>query len=1259
MNLLKQIEASLKGINQARFQDLVNHLLHVKGYTFIGAPGSVVAKEKTSKGVPDSFFILGDKYVFVECTTQEKLGGAKSFIEKLLKDVEHCFNVQATKIAKEEIEQIILACNEEITPSDLKQLKEKIGEYSSNANLEVYDIQNLPMHIYGFPGLSEQYLGVTIVKGEIYNLSDFLLKTEKGLQPSLTNQFIGREEELKKSIELIHSTDILLLSGASGVGKSKLAVAVLEEVSKTGFIPIVIQSSAVPLWDDFVNLFQNGRDYIILFDDANKSVQNLTYLLDFIQKPKTYRLKVVITSRDYVKQQILQRLNNSRFREVTVGNFKDKEIEEIILKVLPNLQHHLEIKNKIIELSKGNARVALMATYSVTPDSEMNYLSNPVTLYEKYFEKISEEIEAFSKSINLQALAIVSFFGVLNRENTEIRTILENEFGIDWDELWSAILHLHSHEILDIHSNEVVKVSDQVLATFAFYKCFLDNTTAVINYEKWLSVFISSHAGRIRNSIVDINNTFNYHHVKELVQPYLQKFLAKQLNDEQLYSFFSIFWFYKGYDTLLYLQKWITSLTPEPENTSLEFTYVHNNHTTPSKHFELLTNFWNHPDELLKPSINMCLQLVEIQPSRLPECLKFLNDHFSYKWADVSYGYLRQNTLLDTLLSPNSNLTQQAIANGMFLNIIERLLGWHFTEYGPSKGMSFTIYNFDLHNSPELTALRCKMLDGFYSTFDDNNEQCRKVLHKLMWPGGNIDNAVLLAEIHIYEKLIVNKLSTLQYGHCKFVRKLAKKIFADTAEYPLSWLPFINAEILNLSKFLKTDWKDRREKTIDQLQEEKQEEFKRFFSEMNWPEIEKFLYSIDNFYKQQSNSSLWEIEAAVTDIFIAIANKGKPEIKNALEMFFAGKLSISLQTRIIYHILNNNILTAKEFSEMIHKYEFVGRPFWTTTLLNAMPREQADTEFLQLLIETFKNATSPLPVLRMKDYIKFGNPFEVLKNQNLELSNSNHNIISYLTEILLNKVESHKVSFGWEFCQSCAEYFTNKIDLLRRAFIYLKQNEQHFDYDGKEFEAVLALDSNFLIHYLEQGDVTFDYLSFKFEDFKLDKIWALPEYERIINKAIDIIISKVPYFSNYAHAVTTLFTLKEPDESLLQKVYSFISKFIRANISNKQHILVIMNVVLHQFPGQFIKYLREILLLNTDVGYLKSMFLTKGGAYSGSRVPHIQHEIDFCKEITEMIKGLPNVLNYAEHIHYIEQKVEWLKKDIQEEQRREFLEHFE
>ncbi len=106
MNTITQIENALQAINQASFQTLINHLLHLEGNKFIGSPGAVVGKEKTSKGTPDSFFVNGDNYIFVECTTKERIGESKSFFEKLSKDIDHCFNEIETTINKEKIETV-------------------------------------------------------------------------------------------------------------------------------------------------------------------------------------------------------------------------------------------------------------------------------------------------------------------------------------------------------------------------------------------------------------------------------------------------------------------------------------------------------------------------------------------------------------------------------------------------------------------------------------------------------------------------------------------------------------------------------------------------------------------------------------------------------------------------------------------------------------------------------------------------------------------------------------------------------------------------------------------------------------------------------------------------------------------------------------------------------------------------------------------------------------------------------------------------
>ncbi|WJS95284.1 hypothetical protein NYQ10_02240 [Flavobacterium johnsoniae] len=1257
MNTITQIEIALRAINQASFQTLVNHLLYLQGNKFIGAPGAVVGKEKTSKGTPDSFFVNEEKYIFVECTTQEKLGKSKSFFEKLIKDIDHCFKEDVTTIAKNKIEKVILACNEKITAEEHNLLNNKVKSYNPDTMFEVLNIQNLPMLIFDIPKLAEEYLNIKMIKGDIYTLDQFLLKTEKGLQPSLTNEFIGREEELKNSIEALKKYDVLLLSGGAGVGKSKLAVKILEELSKDNYVPIVIQSSGVSLWDDYQHLFSRGKQHIILFDDANKSINNLNYLLSKLEGSKSYSAKVIVTSRDYVKKQVSVSLDNYPYKEFNIPEFKDEEIGKIIVTALPNLQYHSDIKRKIVDLAKGNARVALMATYSVTPDSETNYLSSPVLLYEKYFKKISEDIGVFNNPIILKSLAIVSFFGVLDRNNEELKNILSIKFGINWNELWTAIIELHNNEILDVYSNEIVKVSDQVLATYAFYKCFIDDQSTTINYAEWIGAFIEKFSNRIRATLIDVNNTFVYHHVKDLVLPHLNEVIKQVNSDEELYAFYNLFWFYKGRDCLLYLKKWIEDLPKEEQPEKLTFSYEHNDHTRATKHFELLKDFWNHPNELLKPSLELALAMLNKQPSRLPEILKFIHEDFNYKLEDREHGYLRQNMLFDILIDEKLSDIEKSFANGIFLNLSEALLGWHYTQFASAKGHAFTIYNFDLYKSDELMKLRERILNQIYRLFDSENQQIQKILHQIIRPGGNIDKSIYVDELPIYQKLISEKLDNKQYAHCKFVSVLAKQLTKAGTVYPEDWNKFIESDIRKLSKFLKYDWEYKRDKSLRESEEEKRKEFDDFVRANGWEYLEKFLINIDALSKQQKDNNVWHIESAVTDIYISIARKGKSEFEKALRLFFSGKVVFPLRSTVVNVALLENTMTGQELINIMSDYEFKGKPYWESVLLTMLPKEQINENFLELLLNNFKNSDDYVYIHRMLDYLKYETIFDSYKEKIPELEN--HNIITCITSIMLNKVRKTRRDFGFHFCAECAPYFNNHPQLLKNAYWAQYEIDSHFDYDGKELKAILDIDRAFINDSLKNDVIGLDYSSkIRLENINTDYIWEYPEYEELIEDLLITILNKDIYILFIEDDINSLFRFRNANEKRTEKVKALIFNLTQKHSNNEKLLLMLVEVIYCNYRDWFVEFFKEFLLLIKGVEITKQISFGRSSSTTGSWVPVYQKKIEFYQDILTMINTLPNILDYSEHIDYFEQKIIWKRKDIEREQKRDFMEEF-
>lgn len=120
---------------------------------------------------------------------------------------------------------------------------------------------------------------------------------------------------------------------------------------------------------------------------------------------------------------------------------------------------------------------------------------------------------------------------------------------------------------------------------------------------------------------------------------------------------------------------WININYKKDHCRNCEFSYEHNDHTKASKYFDLLINFWNHPNELLKLATELSIELVAKTTKRLPEFLKFINDHFSYKVEDLHNGFQRQNILLEILSTENRSSLHREIANGTLLNIWENSTG--------------------------------------------------------------------------------------------------------------------------------------------------------------------------------------------------------------------------------------------------------------------------------------------------------------------------------------------------------------------------------------------------------------------------------------------------------------------------------------------------------------------------------------------------------------------------------------------------------
>ena len=84
-SIISQIEYALKVCNGDKFANLSRIYLSYR-FPNVHSSGFALGKEESKSGTPDNFIPYEDYYIFNEITAQ-----SKGLLEKLKKDIQHCF----------------------------------------------------------------------------------------------------------------------------------------------------------------------------------------------------------------------------------------------------------------------------------------------------------------------------------------------------------------------------------------------------------------------------------------------------------------------------------------------------------------------------------------------------------------------------------------------------------------------------------------------------------------------------------------------------------------------------------------------------------------------------------------------------------------------------------------------------------------------------------------------------------------------------------------------------------------------------------------------------------------------------------------------------------------------------------------------------------------------------------------------------------------------------------------------------------------
>ncbi len=651
MNRLSIIKNQLKLISGEDFQELCDCFLSLRhrGYKAFTRSGAHDTKQKTTRGTPDSFFLMPNGlYLFVESTTKEHKGN--ELIKKLQNDISECLNEGKTKIRRNKIQEIILCYNSNLKAHEIEDV-----------NKEAIEVLGRPPRHYGLSDLANEiflhhknlvhdYLGLSIDTGQVVSLESFIEEYDNGKQKLATplgGTFLHRAQELESLKTQLSAQDIVIISGPAGVGKSKLALEAIRHFLENylDYNAFAISPKGTDLIGDLGTYFGGDESSILLVDDVNR-VDKFQQILGFYRSMKPGQLKLVLTVRDYALENVRAWMAAYTSSIIEIKGFEDKEISEIIE------QEPFEVRNgdyqyKINRIAKGNARLAVMMAMLAKEANSLDSLNNVADLFEQYFETFVSDEDSFKDVRVLKTLGILSFFYTLPyKDGIELNSITE-AFNISGDELREAYDRLHQLDLIQL-KYEHAKIGEQNLSTYFFYKVFLKDQ--LLSFEKLFLSFFDKQEHRFRDTVIPAYQNLDPESVRNSIKPTLLKYLARVSDyEDKTFKFLNFSWEFLPDETITYLESRIDSF-PKLEIVDCNTKYETNDFSNKQeKHLKLLSKFFK-DISTSGDALDLSFEFVQRFPEHLAEFVYNIDHKYNFIRTDYQNHFVRQQELVEYLV---------------------------------------------------------------------------------------------------------------------------------------------------------------------------------------------------------------------------------------------------------------------------------------------------------------------------------------------------------------------------------------------------------------------------------------------------------------------------------------------------------------------------------------------------------------------------------------------------------------------------------
>ncbi|PFZ72396.1 hypothetical protein COL72_11205 [Bacillus toyonensis] len=1149
--------------------------------------------DKTTIGVPDTYYFdeNNKKYVLV------MYGTRKDSTSKLENDIKDA--ITKSKLNTLEIKEII-CCH---TSSNIPVEKDRnLRKLANPIELKLIGIDTISQDLLRpfYQDLTNEYLNITKGTEQVWRWNQFIdIHDKSKTNAPLTNDFIGEKETIKKIIDNLTTKSIVLLAGKSGTGKTRLAIEVCKLLTQDANI-LCVKSNFQPLYEDIKNCLDEKRLNYLFLDDINiiSDFDAIIALLNLSEYDN--KIKIIMTVRDYASSSIEEKLLPYKYIKENITLKEDNEIKQVIKKIYTELNPITQ--EKIIKLSRGNTRIAVLAT-KMFQDQGYYSFDESIGILRNYYNKVISDSNLTPDQ--LKTLYAIAFLQKARIQDEGTTSKILKLLNINFEVFCSSIKLLHAKELCDIYNHEVTQIADQSLRDYLLYQMIIEKKEVDI-----VDIFSNLYPQCSIKIIDMLNSIFLIDFSKDT-----RKFITKKIETVwgktiksqefaiQFSQQFAILIPLKFISFLYDLIDKIQSISSF-NFTQLDFDNKKNYRKISDEIINSLCSLSNSSE--FEKAIKLLIMYIKKKPEIIMDAYFAIINYFEIDLGQLNpYG---KWTKTIELLGEQAN--NSYIMNLLIINVFEEFLKFRNSKTFASDKKDFTITSYDLPNKQVLIDIRTriwKILAEIYNHSSDAS--IIKVIEKLLrnYPVYEIKNGyskTISSDLKFIEKNFFRNndiLSIRQENIISHIRTNAQHLHVNYIPWKAVTLSK-KQEVYNIltSQDIKGLGEDYNQKVI---QREKQ--IKNFFNPQTMEELKETFNIITAFQSDE-----------------LIKNH---KIDNAIKIIFQVS-DIERQSMYLEALLSTEYANYVPYTKDV--YFGALNTEKVTTILNKIGDEIEDDWNLTNLLRHNKLSSNKLNLMILllkKDNIK-----------GLQL----HNCIEFspyikenpiILKLLIKKYRKGKLKSTFFIYPNMKKYdYTKLVQLIADISIlqelYLDGLNYEIDKDGEILNELIKYEGfpyQFLLN-LSSNDSKIDVSSLHKQ---LNLIWKTVDGEKAIKNYISQLMQEDRIFYVGLNEI-----VKELFRNITSQKITFLENELKSttDFQNIKSIMCIVNEVL-PFEKQisFFNILKENEIKFEDFCQLNILPLSE--KWSDSKVPLLEKYLPFIDTLINIFDDF----DFIKHTEYL------------------------